>query len=927
MSARICFLACSCLVIASCVSNEDNNTDTTTEQVSFCVYNETPGSEGAVIWENGDVIDLFLGGKKYSLSSSNNTPSQEAEFQLMLEDVFWSKGEEVWAIFPHSDNNGFDGSSLTLELTDSQTAISGGIDKSLRVSVARSRDSKLTFYNVCSGIRVSLTEDNVVSVSFKSNNAEPLAGKVKVSFDKDGKPMVTDYLSPKTEVVLSAPNGETLHKGEWYYITCFPVELSQGYTVTVTKADGQTIEKCIGDACGYERSVIESVTGVDLEFYVADSSSYSDLFDRITWKDESHILFTNYYDNGMVSEYHVLCESDTLAFCYSRQGFLKMITDGKESLLFGGFDNHSMTVAYVDSSGNQEMADMELEFDWNHYLQTIVAAGSTRSDAGNGSKKQIWESTLQTGTKEVLDVLPKVFPRMTKITPRLGDKLFKTSSLSHFLVTAFLYSLSDDPEYVKAVEMFSVGGDVYISLIVGGIASAGVTVLFYANWYLWKHNIDIVIDNWGSGWPVTHEYEQFYHQLYGEASLTPSSGNFDWQGGSFSTSLTFGRSSFDLNQLEWDVVEKPGFVKINSISKEVPYSVSLTVGVNDSETPRKGQLKVRLINVYDQEDDLVFEIEQDTPMRVTPKSLYFDEQTTKEIFVHSTDSWHVIDGTTFCDITRVGLDTDKDCVLRVTPKDKEYHVGMIVLEATARGTDYEEPFTYQRSVKVEVNCPYIINNHVLCPDGNHPHAIDLGLSVKWACCDVGASNPSEQGAYFAWGETETKPYGDNPAYGLIPDGYFLEDYKWYKTEYDPEIGIISGYTKYCIDPAVGFKGFTDGKTTLDLADDAAHTNWGGGWRMPTKEELDELNRECSWYNSHNLEYGGGLATGPSGNSIYITNRGCYGPSFYFTYGSYHVNYWTSTLSTTYNAWADGYPAWGVAVEKRCVGQAVRPVHD
>ena len=45
-----------------------------------------------------------------------------------------------------------------------------------------------------------------------------------------------------------------------------------------------------------------------------------------------------------------------------------------------------------------------------------------------------------------------------------------------------------------------------------------------------------------------------------------------------------------------------------------------------------------------------------------------------------------------------------------------------------------------------------------CPDNNHPHMIDLGLpsGTKWACCNVGASKPEDQGGYFAWGETEEK---------------------------------------------------------------------------------------------------------------------------------------------------------------------------
>ncbi len=52
----------------------------------------------------------------------------------------------------------------------------------------------------------------------------------------------------------------------------------------------------------------------------------------------------------------------------------------------------------------------------------------------------------------------------------------------------------------------------------------------------------------------------------------------------------------------------------------------------------------------------------------------------------------------------------------------------------------------------------VIVTVTICPDSNHPHAIDLGLpsGTLWSCCNVGAKTPEEAGGYYAWGETETK---------------------------------------------------------------------------------------------------------------------------------------------------------------------------
>lgn len=77
-----------------------------------------------------------------------------------------------------------------------------------------------------------------------------------------------------------------------------------------------------------------------------------------------------------------------------------------------------------------------------------------------------------------------------------------------------------------------------------------------------------------------------------------------------------------------------------------------------------------------------------------------------------------------------------------------------------------------------------------------PEYVDLGLSVKWATFNIGATSPEEYGDYFAWGETEPK------------DKYSWATYKW---------GTSSNLIKY---------NTTDGKTILEPADDAATVNWG-----------------------------------------------------------------------------------------------------
>ena len=129
----------------------------------------------------------------------------------------------------------------------------------------------------------------------------------------------------------------------------------------------------------------------------------------------------------------------------------------------------------------------------------------------------------------------------------------------------------------------------------------------------------------------------------------------------------------------------------------------------------------------------------------------------------------------------------------------------------------------------------------LVNDISSPKAIDLGLSVKWASCNVGARNPFGFGHYYAWGETK---------------GYEEEDLtnsRNYEYENSYIKQVFRGDTyKYCTGsyPNYSMTKYYDGDnlTILQPEDDPATANWGNGWRTPTIEELEELldPNNCSW---------------------------------------------------------------------------------
>ena len=171
-------------------------------------------------------------------------------------------------------------------------------------------------------------------------------------------------------------------------------------------------------------------------------------------------------------------------------------------------------------------------------------------------------------------------------------------------------------------------------------------------------------------------------------------------------------------------------------------------------------------------------------------------------------------------------------------------------------------------------------------------AVDLGLSVKWATCNVGAESPEDYGNYYAWGETETKDYYSSST----------------SVTYGVEMDDIAGDAEY----------------------DAATANWGSTWRMPTYDELKELRDDCTWTWTTENDVNGYLVTGSNGNSIFLPAAG-YRNGTSLLYREEDGTYWCSTPyeSNTQYAYhlyfgSDGH---GTGWNSRGHGRTVRPVAE
>lgn len=191
--------------------------------------------------------------------------------------------------------------------------------------------------------------------------------------------------------------------------------------------------------------------------------------------------------------------------------------------------------------------------------------------------------------------------------------------------------------------------------------------------------------------------------------------------------------------------------------------------------------------------------------------------------------------------------------------------------------------------------------------------VDLGLSVNWATCNVGATKPEEYGDYYAWGETEPKTNYDWPTYNWCD-------------------GASTALTKYCNNSNKGSDGFTDTLTVLTPEDDVAHAQLGDNWRMPTKAEWEELRTNCTWtwITSANGVNGYRVTSNKSGykdRSIFLPAAGVFQNS---SLNNDDINgyYWSSSLaSNASSAQRIGFNSRTVIVttRSRCDGLSVRPV--
>ena len=225
--------------------------------------------DGRIYWNPYDEINVFYGTDKGHFTSTNEEDVLTAKFSgtlLITSVVGMNEGGDddncLWGLYPYDENASLSNGEISTTLSENQTGVAGSFNDDTFITLAKNNSFSLAFYNVLSGFRFTVSRAGITSVSFSGNNNEELAGQLKLSFGENARPVVKSISNGKTELILTPENGEFV-VGEDYYFVMVPTQFNNGFTVTMTTANGERGVFTYSKSVNFARNVFIRKTNVD----------------------------------------------------------------------------------------------------------------------------------------------------------------------------------------------------------------------------------------------------------------------------------------------------------------------------------------------------------------------------------------------------------------------------------------------------------------------------------------------------------------------------------------------------------------------------------------------------------------------------------------------------------------------------------------
>ena len=749
--------AASALILASCTAGplpQEEGTEITITAMMAENNTKTIIQDGttSVLWEAGDEIKIFYDGTGSRFTNQYTSPSGTAKFSGMLNVVFgsnegFSDTTPIWGLYPYRADATSDNASVTTTLPSAQTGRAGSFAKGTFITLGKSAGLNMGFYNVCGGVRFSLTQEGVKEVVFQGQNDEDIAGKVKLAF-VDGVPAVQEIIEGQKSITLTAPGGGTFQTGQWYYIVALPGALSNGFKMTFN-TDTQFATLKSSGAKTIKRGIFGSLADADEDLIYKDKEGGDE-------PPTGNIAFAD-----LAAKYACVAKFDTNG-------------DGEVSI-----EEAEAATSFEDLFTNWKGVT---SFDEIKFFKNVHSLDAVFNGCNNF----------------VSIIIPD------NITD-LGEYAFyNCSSLNSVKLPAGITTIGNCT-FKGCVNLTSI-------IIPSGVISIGS--------YAFGDCSSLSSIELSSG-VITIENSAFQSCTSLTNVSIPSSvtsiGSYAFKGCSSLSTIELPTNLNTIGQYAFS-----GCALLVSIN--IPSGVSLDKGVfSDCSSLKYVTLPSDMTSL----PDYCFQNCTALTTITWPENL------------QSIGSWAFYG----CRFKENGCSLELPSTVTTIGDYAFEKLHHLIIPSNSVVSISENSFvknyTYLYVPAGNVEMYRVRTNWIDYADrimpiseyrfnffgGTVGEAIDLGLSVKWASWNVGASSSEEYGAYFSWGETE--PSFEN---NYIWDDYLLCN------------GSSNKLIKYNNNSSYGT---VDNKIILEPGDDAACVNWGGAWRMPTLAEQQELLSNCT----------------------------------------------------------------------------------
>ena len=385
-------------------------------------------ADGSVLWSPGDQISLFYGSGENGgscFTAQNTETAKTVNFtgtigvitggnNIAVEDTYF------WVVYPYNATASCDGTSITTVLPSEQVATADTFADDLFPSIGRSQGQNMAFYNICGGIKFTVSEEGIKSVTIRSNSGEQIAGKITVGYDDNGLPVVTNIADGTDYVTVAAPAGETLEVGRAYYLVFVPTVFENGFTLTFNKGNiwatynrtqSTTIRRSVFGSLatpdsGLEWNQMQYVSIPDENFRAYMIQNFDSNGDgEVDELEAASVRKINVYSQNIASlagiEYLVnleqlYCGSNSLtSLDVSSNIALKRLSCTSNQLTTLDISNN-IALTYLSCAGNQLSAldtsnntELETLYCWENKLTILDVSRNTALKALNCSNNQL----------------------------------------------------------------------------------------------------------------------------------------------------------------------------------------------------------------------------------------------------------------------------------------------------------------------------------------------------------------------------------------------------------------------------------------------------------------------------------------------------------------------------------------------------------